>query len=342
MAITSDTRVYRTADIGYGYLKYPTDNGEVEKVKAVVALLGESLNPGELKGVDIIEVDGDAYIVGADVYKLGRKPITANENVNRAGNIAYKVLALYALAKTYDPSATHITFLTGLPFQNLDESTKVSDLFEREHTITLNGREITLNIDKTVVMSQGLGSFYSLVRQRGYAALTKKILLVDLGFRTINYIPINNGDIDSDTVKTNRDLGIQDAYKRIADAVNIEFKSNYKFYDVDDLLDKGVPTQDIEKGKTYAKINDREYVKDALVGYARDVWADFTDKYGDGYREELEEVVFSGGTADRVKEYLQSERKHFCTFVDDAQDVQVLGYVEVAQKIEKQTQEVRK
>ena len=338
-----DNTVYRTADIGYGYLKYPTDNGAVEKVKAVVALLGESLNPGELKGVDVFEVDGDAYIVGADVYKLGRKPITANENVNRADNIAYKVLALYALAKTHDPGAESITFLTGLPFQNLDESAKVSELFEREHTVKLNGRAIKLNVSKTVVMSQGLGSFYSLVRQRGYAALTKKILLVDLGFRTINYIPINNGDIDINAVKTNRDLGIQDAYKRIADAVNIEFKTNYKFYDVDDLLDTGVPTQDIEKGKTYTNIVERDYVVDALSSYARDVWTDFADKYGDSYREELEEVVFSGGTAERVQAHLLAARKHYCTFVEDAQDVQVLGYAEVAQKIDKQQrQEVRK
>lgn len=329
-------RIYREADIGYGYLKYPDDTDRVIKEKAVVALLGESLNPGELKGVDIIEVDGVKYIVGADVYKLGRKPITANENINRAGNIAYKVLALYALAKTNDPSGEKITFLTGLPFQNLDEAENVKSLFQAKHEVVLNGQEITLDIDETIVTSQGLGTFYTLVRQRGGSILQKKILLVDLGFRTINYLPINNGDIDVETVKTNRDLGIQDAYKKIADAINLEFKTNYKFYDVDDLLDKGVPTQDINKGRSFTNILDREYVKEALTAYALDVWNDILDKYGDKYREELEEVVFAGGTSERVRVYLENNRKHFCTFVEEAQDAQVLGYRELLNKIERE------
>lgn len=202
--------------------------------------------------------------------------------------------------------------------------------------VILNGREITLDIDETIVTSQGLGTFYTLVRQRGGSILQKKILLVDLGFRTINYLPINNGDIDAETVKTNRDLGIQDAYKKIADAINLEFKTNYKFYDVDDLLDKGVPTQDINKGRAFTNILDREYVKEALTAYSLDVWNDILDKYGDKYREELEEVVFAGGTSERVRDYLENNRKHYCTFVEEAQDAQVLGYRELLNKIERE------
>lgn len=157
---------------------------------------------------------------------------------------------------------------------------------------------------------------------------------MDLGFRTVNYLPLNNGDIDADTVKTNRDLGIQAAYKRITDAVNLEFKSNFKYYEVDDLLDKGVPQQDKNSGIVYEPIIDRPYVKDALRMYARDVWTDILDKYDDRYRESLEEVVFSGGTAERVRDFLEEEKQHFCSIVEDSQDVQVLGYEEIAQQLE--------
>lgn len=335
MTTKVDVYSFRVVDIGYGYLKYPCVD-RVMKEKAVVALLGESLNHGELKGVDVIEVDGVKYIIGTNVYKLGRKPITANENVNRMKNVAYKVLALYALAKTSNQGSNKITLLTGLPFQNLDEADNVKKLFQAKHDVVLNNRHIQLDIDEVIVTSQGLGSFYTLIRQRGRTVLAKKILLVDLGFRTINYLPINNGDIDIETVKTNRDLGIQDAFKKIANDINLEFKTNYKFYDVDDLLDKGVPTQDINKGKGVNKIIDRDYVKRALATYATDVWTDFVDKYGDKYREELEEVIFSGGTSERVREYLESTRKHFCSFIEEAQDAQVLGYAEIASKIERE------
>lgn len=328
-------RIYRKADIGYGYLKYPDAEGKVQKEKAVVALLGDSLNAGEAKGVDVLTVDGIEYLIGDAVYKLGRKPITANETVNRAYNVAYKVLALYALAKTYEP-AEKTTLVTGLPFQNLDETDIIKEVLEMSHKVKLNGLELTIDLDEVIVSSQGLGTFYSLVRQRGVAVLRKKILLSDLGFKTSNYLPLNNGDIDVDTVKTNRDLGIQDAYKKIAEAVNVEFKANYRFYDVDDLLDKGVATQTVEKGLSYTPIAEKPYVKEALSAYAHDVWADILDKYGEKYREDLEEVVFAGGTAQRVESYLNEHKKHYCSFVEDAQDVQVLGYGEIAKKVEEQ------
>lgn len=282
----------------------------------------------------MISVDGLEYIVGDNVYKLGRKPITANENVRRAENIAYKVLAMYALAKTSQKSSETVSMVTGLPFQNMDEAELLKTVFEKTHELKLNGKDMNITVKDVFVVSQGLGSFYSLVRQRGNVIFRKKILLVDLGFRTVNYLPLNNGDIDADTVKTNRDLGIQAAYKRITDAVNLEFKSNFKYYEVDDLLDKGVPQQDKNSGIVYEPIIDRPYVKDALRMYARDVWTDILDKYDDRYRESLEEVVFSGGTAERVRDFLEEEKQHFCSIVEDSQDVQVLGYEEIAQQLE--------
>lgn len=333
MKTKTEKRVYKVVDIGYGYLKFPKDN-EVHKEKAVVARLTDSLNPGESKGIDVINVDGQDYIVGDAVYKLGRKPMIANEHTGRPQQVAYKVLALYALAKTYDPADTAITFLTGLPFQNLDEADVIKEIFTREHTVILNGREITLDIDEALVSSQGLGTYYSIVRQRGGVILAKKILIVDLGFHTINYLYVNNGDVDVSLVKTNRDLGIQNAYTKIADAVNVEFKKNYKFYDVDDLLDNGVPQHDVDKGNIFVPIIDRPYVQDALAAYAEDVWSDISDKYNDKQREQLDEVIFAGGTAERVKDHLLASKKLYCSIAEDAQDVQVLGYAELANKVE--------
>lgn len=330
------SKSYKVVDGGYGYLKWPNDKGEVEKEQAVVAILGESLNDGDLKGVDILTVDNTKYIIGEDVYKLNQKPITANENAKRAQNVAYKIMLLYALAKSADRSSEEIVFLTGLPYQNLDEAEMVKELFTKEHDIALNGKKVTLNIVDTKVMSQGLGSFYSLVKQRGSKVLSIRVLLVDLGFRTINYIPIDSGNIDVNKVLTNPELGIQDAYKEIVKHINIEFKSNFKFYDVDDLLDKGVPVQDLEKGSVRTQIKDRDYVHAALQDYANDVWSDLVDKYGDKYREQLQEVVFSGGTAERVKDYLEKAKRHYCSTLDDPQDAQVLGYQEIANQLERQ------
>jgi hypothetical protein len=343
MAVKSETKLeeidFEVIDIGYGYVKRKASltDDEVKKEKAVVAVLGQSLNSNQdLKGIDIINIDDVDYVVGDDVYKLGKKPITANEHTKRPLNIAYKVLALYAIAKSDNTNCERILF-TGLPYQNLDEAHYIKEVFEKEHPIKLNGKDMTLNIVQSIVTSQGLGTYYTLVKQRGIEVLKKKILLVDLGFGTINYVPLNNGDIDAQTVKTNRDLGIQDAYKKIVDALNLEFKTNYKFYDVDDLLDNGVPLQDLEKGKTYEKINDRSYVKDALLTYATDVWNDIFDKYNTKFREDLDEIVFSGGTAQRVEPYIQEIKKHYCSTMEDSQNAQVLGYAEIAKKIEQES-----
>lgn len=333
---------YEVSDIGYGYLKIPDPNNpeKVIKIKAVVALLGESLNSDGDSKIDVIEVDGVAYVVGDDVYKLGKNPITSHENLNRAQNIAYKVLALYGLAKygRIDIDGK-VGFLTGLPFQNLDEADTVKEVLQKEHTVIFNGKELKIALENVIVTSQGLGTFYSLAAQRGEKIFSKKILIGDLGFGTINWVPLNNGNIDKEFVKTNRDLGIQNAYKKIADAVNLEFKANYKFYDVDDLLDKGVPSQDIERGKFMIPILDRPYVVNAFTAYAQRVWADFEDKYDSKYREELDEVVFAGGTADRVQKYLLDVRKQYCSVMDNPQDAQVLGYQYISDRIPSNTAE---
>lgn len=318
-------------DIGYGYLKFIDREGRVEKNKAVVALLGDSLTESELKNIDIINVDDQDYIVGQAVYKLNKKPITANDNVGRPGHIAYKVLGLYALAKMHlnEP----VTLYTGLPFINMDEADLVKKVFNGKHEVVLNGKPMTIEVNDTKVVSQGLGSFYAIVNQRGGGLLSKKVLLVDMGFRTINYMPLSNGDIDAYWVRTNRELGIQNAYIRIAEEINREFKTNYQFYDVDELLDQGVPRQNLERGKYFEQIADKLYVMESLKAYALDVWNDLISKYPDKYREELDEVIFSGGTSARVMTYLDDTKKHFCSFVEDAQDVQVIGYKIIADKL---------
>lgn len=322
-------------DIGYGYLKYIDSQGEVKKDKAVVAFLGDSLTESEIKNIDIINIDGQDYIVGQAVYKLNKKPITANDNIGRPGQLAYKVLGLYALAKMNLPADEPVVLFTGLPFINMDEAHLVKQVFNGKHELVLNGKSMTIEISDTKVVSQGLGSFYALVNQRGGGLLTKKVLLVDMGFRTINYMPLSNGDIDSNWVRTNRELGIQNAYIRIAEEINREFKTNYQFYDVDELLDQGVPRQDVNKGKYFEPINEKLYVIENLKAYANDVWNDLISKYPDKYREELDEVIFTGGTAARVEQYLQETKKHFCSFVEDPQNVQVLGYKIIADKLTK-------
>ena len=326
MGTKVNAKLFKTFDIGYGYLKFLADNGIVKKEKAVIALLGESLNEGELsKDIKIITVDGVDYIIGDGVYKLNRKPITANETENRANNIVYKVLGLYALAQSGIPAGEKATILTGLPFMNMDEKEQVVKAFKGVHDIKLNGKAMQLNIEEVLVTPQGLGAFYSLLRQRGTKVLSKKFLLSDLGFHTINHLPIANGDINKETVYTNRDLGIQHAYKTIAAKVNLQFKKNYSFYDVDDLLDNGVEINDKE-GKRFEPIIDFDYVKEALRGYAKDVWEDVVNKYSGAELESFDEIIFSGGTAKRVETYLEEERKYYCSVLDDPQDAQVIGY----------------
>lgn len=323
----------RATDIGYGLLKETDGNGVVNKTRAVVGRLGDSIDQDHSNRVDVIVIDGISYVVGDDVYKLGRNPIVANETVRRAQSEAYKVLAMYSLAKRHKEGEGSVSVITGLPYQNLDESDEIKTLLNGEHTFAFNGKELTLNVAETVVVSQGLGTYYILVKQRGGDIIIKRILIVDLGFKTINYLPIISGEIDALTVKTARELGIQSAYKKIADAINLEYKTDYKYYHIDDLLDHGVPRQDINTGKIFEPITDKQYVKDAFDEYAKSVWADLIDKYSGAFMDDLDEVVFGGGTADRVKTNLLEHKKHYCTIMDNAQDAQVLGYEEIAKKL---------
>lgn len=323
----------RPTDIGYGLVKEVDLKGKVNKFRSVVGRLGDSIDMGNSVAADVIVIDGVSYVVGDDVYKLGRKPIVANETVSRAKEEAYKVLAMYSLAKRHQDNDGGVTVITGLPYQNLDEAEEVKAIFEGVHEVILNGTKLSIKVDQTIIVSQGLGTYYTLVKVRGSDIMSKRILITDLGFKTINYLPISGGEIDALTVKTSRELGIQSAYKKIADAVNLEYKTDYKYYHVDELLDVGVPRQDVDKGKYFECITEKPYVLEAFDEYAKSVWTDLIDKYSSAFLDDLDEVVFGGGTAERVKLHLLKFKKHYCSIMENAQDAQVLGYDEIIKKL---------
>lgn len=331
--MTMDKQLHtRTLDIGYGYLKDVSPMGEVIKTRAVVGRLGSTIDPSSRVAADVIMVDGTSYVVGEDVHALGLDEIVANESVGRANSIAYKVLALYSLAKRHNGEPVRV--LTGLPFINMSEAQEVKDLLTQTHEVIFNGRAMSITVERTNVVAQGLGTFYTLVKQRGEGILKKRILIVDLGFRTSNYLPINSGEIDSSTVKTTPQLGIQKAYIDLANAINKEFKTAFRYYEVDSLLDGGVPQQSAEEGKYFVDIKDREYVREAFTKYASDVWDDLHMLYSDKFLDALDEIVFAGGTADRTSEYLKaSPKKRYCTFMENSQDAQVLGYEDIVTRV---------
>lgn len=328
--MTKKSKKYCIADIGYGYLKIFNGSGDVETDFSVVAKLGKAEVPEDY---EVLKVDGVEYVVGESVYKLGLDPITANESANRADNIAYKVLGLYALAKGYEPDQGAVTFLTGLPYQNFrspEEVKSVKELFQGSHIIEFKRKEIKIDIDEVLIVSQGVGACFTLSAQRPKDYLNKKMLLVDLGFNTVNYFPISGGALNMDTAKSNRDLGIQAAFKRIVDAVNIEFNANYKYYEVDDLLDNGVFQRNKDLKLERVPIIEHSLVQKEFKAYAEEVWKDIFDKYDSSELEDTEEIVFSGGTAKRVKSYLIEAKKIYCSVLDDAQEAQLQGYAEIA------------
>lgn len=332
MVKTAIATNYRPTDIGYGYLKELLVDGKVAKTRAVVGALGTSIVPSTDINADVITVDGVSYVVGDDVYRFNRDEILANESVNRAQSLAYKVLALYSLAKRH-VSDDPVTIITGLPYLNLeDERSQVKDLLDGTHEVVFNGSPLTINVAQTVVVAQGIGTFFTLVKQRGDSILKKRILIVDLGFRTGNYLPINSGEVDAETVKTARQLGIQSAYIEIAREISKEFKRDFNYYDVDNLLDNGVEVPTID-GKQTVDISEREYVRKHFTKYAEAVWADILAKYDDDYRDGLDEIVFAGGTAERVQAYLYEARKNYCSFIENSQDAQVLGYGEISARV---------
>jgi hypothetical protein len=183
-------------DLGYKGTKIWWEN-QFYKIASTINYYNDSgIKFGE---TDVYEFEGEKYVVGVPTDDSF---VTTDYNFLRK----FGPLIVFHIIKKLGINEP-IEIRTGLALVDWGDQEKRDDFIERLSTITCNGETITNEV--TLVGPQGDGSFRSyIVSNNLQDAIPNKISIIDIGYKTINFLHYVKGKPDEQKSKGFPDHGV--------------------------------------------------------------------------------------------------------------------------------------
>lgn len=316
-------------DVGYGYTKVVAENGEQLVFPSVVGTgferkMEKLINSGqsESDNYDLIVKYPDEvqhYFVG-NLAILQSSDAARPFSDDRSKAEEIKPALLTAIAKLC--KGEKVTLVTGLPLEpyiKQAQSLKCSLEKMSGVQVTLNGEELTINLEQVIMFPQAVAAMYAQLKRNNIGP-TGVIGLIDMGFRTTDIIMFDLSekkflDLYKETIPhgmNNTVVGIQDEIKNATGfTANLEqieqalIKQRPLFYDR-----REYDVADMAAGQ-------EKSLKSFIVSNVKRRWRD--------KQKELKKVYLAGGGAF----ILQSGIAEFadCEVMHNAQFANARGYL---------------
>ena len=181
-------------DLGNYNIKYLS-----EKKGSFSAKYSTKFNPNS-EMLQRINFNGETTYIEVGEYEREFNKVNKN----------YLPLLFYAISNATEESDINLCLL--LPIGQMTNKDKfVNKLKNNSFNFSINGVPKTININKVVVLPEGLVSFYSM-DSKG-----EDTLIIDIGSRTVNYASFVEGKIESNFTER---IGVLDLYSSIKDIEN--------------------------------------------------------------------------------------------------------------------------
>ena len=287
-------------DIGFGFTKATNGHdtrilksvfGEATDLQFRDSLLRDSAPEEHLH----IDIDGTGYFVGELAERQSKnRSFTLDQHEFVTGFT--KVLALTSLATMVEPEDP-IKLVAGLPISQYQKyKDQLANLLVGEHKVALIDRagernENIVSIAEVKVVPQPFGSLLNqMLGDRGEVVnpryLTEKIGIVDVGFRTTDYM-IADRTRFSQRGSGTAEAGISSAFSVISEKLKEESEIGIELYRLFEAVDRGFIRI---RGKKFdlSKISEGAFghLATAIANEANRVWADDWD---------MDAIMLTGG-----------------------------------------------
>ncbi|MDA8345428.1 MAG: ParM/StbA family protein [Thermaerobacter sp.] len=185
-------------DIGFGRCKGALDGRTVEFPAFVSAPSALDLGEVHIRNV-LTDPEGHVWIYGEDAILEGGARITLAPDKMRSETDRARMLALLGELFADSPMGYIDRIVTGLPVAELGPfKDDVVALLKGPHKFSIGKRNYNITIGDVRVIPQGAGAYYSLVLQDGKesseaSSYSGRCLIVDVGYRTVNLVTLDNG-----------------------------------------------------------------------------------------------------------------------------------------------------
>lgn len=304
-------------DVGFGFTK--AYNGKEKLIfpsvfSATRNLLDVSLekNANTLENL-VVKYNGKQYFVGDKAIRERGSLTFSKDDMNR-----HLICSLSAIA-LLNKSDYKGMLIVGLPVSDAKyKAEELTSKLEGTHQITLGDITYTIEIEKVIVVVQGVSTFFDLCLsyQEDKVVFNElqntKRLIIDIGEKTVDFISVNGYDIVQSETSC-LDLGINTAYKRLTSVIQNKLGVTILPYEVVQYLDK------IENEATEEIA---ELTNEILAGIS--AWVDIKSFIKAG-----NEIIITGGAAEIISlniKNITGDNINCITVAADSQFSNVRGY----------------
>jgi|LGOV01.1.fsa_nt_gb hypothetical protein len=168
---------------------------------------------------------------------------------------------------------------------------------ESEFKIVGDRIESNFKIKKATIHPQSIGAYADLISKKEITN-TEKVVIIDVGYRTIDYVVIESGNIIEEMTGTFPESGTNYIYEDISNF--IESKTSKK------LSVEKIETY-IEENKKYKGVSLRDIEKKVVTKHLNQIVSELNRKWGDN-KNDIEKLILVGGGAKLMQDEFS---KHF-------------------------------
>jgi hypothetical protein len=225
-------------DIGHGLFKARRDSGGECCIPHAIAAISEgqyldtiqSYGPNQIP-LDYMVINGQAYVVGESAERFG---IAARRTgAERYRPDYYGVGAMSVLTRLYHHGSFEVELFCSHPPQHVGYTDSLRQSVLGRWDVTAGGRDYHINVVYCDTFDEPTGGLMNVLlneqgnRYQNGSILRAKVLVIDIGAGTTDFIVVTAGDIDYGTAQTHA-LGIHNVVEYFERAFRSRYKNQVK------------------------------------------------------------------------------------------------------------------
>ena len=177
--------------------------------------------------------------------------------------------------------------------------------------------ETNFKIEKASIHPQAIGAYADLINKNEIKA-SDRVVIVDIGYRTIDYVVIEKGNIIEEMTGTFTEAGTNYIYKDISNFIESKTKEKLSVEKIESY---------IKENKEYRKVNLTKIQNAITIKKVEELISELNRKWGEN-KNTIEKVVLVGGGASLMLEHFN---KHFenCLEIENTQLRNAVGYLKL-------------
>jgi len=301
-------------DVGYGYLKVVDDSYQCSKFPSVATKAVEFPGLEANYGRYLFEYDGQRHFIGNAAHNARTKYLRTAYEKDRLNSEVYKHLFLCGIGSAMKRDGS-VEVVAGLPVNYFKTNREDIEKFQGIHKMKINGVDLEIDITRIRCVPQPYGSYVKLL-ENNPEMKDQLVLICDIGFRTSDFLLVDHNRVLPQSLSI--DFGWGDAAKEIVGWVNEHTDVTYNLNQVDKLLENGY----VYRGNKMAV--DPAFVDATQEELFDNIWNRLKEEFQD--YSTFEQIVFTGGTTERLKPYIEGIKMGSVTTGTDLQYANVIGF----------------